>query len=240
MTEGTQVAANIATVVGAIAAIAAALGGIGVLLLTNRQLGLNTEELARNAAAQTAAFWLQLREMFAAHDEVHRALIQASGYVNYDPENRGRIADGAWWDPMGQLKKLDKCGDKYEVSWAKDAISQDVDGHRFDEEFPGPKSPEDWRKVEAYLGLFEHCESMLRKELIDQQTFKEIYQYRLVNLMANRKIVIAKLGCNREGWQRFIDLLHMVGIEAPPEQNLKTEELCTDKFTSSSAPRFGE
>jgi hypothetical protein len=89
------------------------------------------------------------------------------------------------------------------------------------------------------MGLFEHCEAMLKKGLIDLPTFKEIYRYRLINIMSNRRIVIAKLGCNRKSWQGFIRLLDMVGIEAPPEENLTIKELCDSEVKGSTA-RFGE
>ena len=39
----------------------------------------------------------------------------------------------------------------------------------------GPATLEEWAEVEAYMGLFEHCEVMLKQRLIDEKTFREIY-----------------------------------------------------------------
>jgi hypothetical protein len=236
--EGTQIAADIATVVGAGATVAAAVGGIGVLWFTYRQLVLNTRQLRLNADAQTATFWLQLREMFARHDEVHGKLTPR----------------GEWWDYQGKLEEQEG-GDRYEVPWAGHKVRQEGDRYvvpwtmdevirtpddlkrRFDS-LPGPdppeRDPEAWSKVEAYMGLFEHCESMLRNELIDLATFKEIYRYRLLNIMSNRKIVIAKLGCHRDDWQGFVCLLKRVGITVPPAVNLKVDELCDNPSYETS------
>jgi len=48
---------------------------------------------------------------------------------------------------------------------------------------------EDWPALEAYMGLFEHCESMLDQGLIDWPTFKAIYGYRVENIIRNPWIV---------------------------------------------------
>jgi hypothetical protein len=229
--EGTQIAANIASVVGTGATVAAAIGGIGVLWFTYKQLVLNTRQLRLNADAQSATFWLQLREMFASHDEVHG---------NLTPR-------GEWWDNRGKLEEHEG-GDRYEVPWAGYNVRREGGGYvvpwtmhevikttedlmpLFDS-LPGPdlkRGSEDWSQVEAYMGLFEHCETMLRNGLIDPATFKEIYRYRLLNIMTNRKIVIAKLGCRRDDWQGFVRLLELVGINVPPAENLKVDELCGD------------
>ena len=77
----------------------------------------------------------------------------------------------------------------------------------------GPKTPEEYAQVEAYMGLFEHCEIMLSQKLIDQETFREIYRYRLVNLMSNDWVRVEKVCRRREGWRRFIDLLKRMEVE---------------------------
>jgi hypothetical protein len=83
MSESWQTAADIATVVSAFAtvvsAFAAVAAAIGAILL----LGATVRQLKATARQQTANFWLQLRQMFKAHDDtVHRKLIPG----------------GAWWD----------------------------------------------------------------------------------------------------------------------------------------------
>jgi hypothetical protein len=77
----------------------------------------------------------------------------------------------------------------------------------------GPATPEEWAEVEAYMGLFEHCEVMLHQRLIDEKTFREIYAYRLNNLVANDVIRNEKLVLRAEGWQRFLALLRRMKIE---------------------------
>jgi len=79
----------------------------------------------------------------------------------------------------------------------------------------GPKSVHDWVKVEDYMGLFEHCELMLRKKLIDWETFKLVFSYRLYNVVANKIIVDEKLRQEKELWQAFIRLLKHLEIEIP-------------------------
>jgi hypothetical protein len=79
----------------------------------------------------------------------------------------------------------------------------------------GPASVEDWAKVEDYMGLFEHCELMLRKGLLDWETFGAIFSYRLHNIVANEAIVDAKLRRERDSWQAFIRLLKRLKIPMP-------------------------
>ena len=52
---------------------------------------------------------------------------------------------------------------------------------------------EEWAELEAYMGLFEHCEEMLKDRLIDTGAFTRIYKYRLENILANPIIVEEKL-----------------------------------------------
>ena len=68
-------------------------------------------------------------------------------------------------------------------------------------------------QVEAYMGLFEHCEIMLDQKLIDEQTFREIYRYRLLNLVNNEWVRIEKLCKLSSGWKRLIALLGRMEIE---------------------------
>ena len=79
----------------------------------------------------------------------------------------------------------------------------------------GPKTVQEWAKVEDYMGLFEHCELMLRKRLLDWETFKLVFSYRLRNITANKIIVDAKLRREKASWQAFIRLLKRLKIEIP-------------------------
>ena len=73
----------------------------------------------------------------------------------------------------------------------------------------GPEKTEDWIRVEAYMGLFEHCNIMLNEGLIDEKTFGKIYAYRLKNIIGNPDIADAKLRHTerRKYWKDFIALL---------------------------------
>ena len=77
----------------------------------------------------------------------------------------------------------------------------------------GPKTVEEWVKVEDYMGLFEHCEIMLQKKLIDEKTFRKIFSYRLRNIVANKLIVQAKLIQEKDSWTDFINLLKRLDIQ---------------------------
>lgn len=79
----------------------------------------------------------------------------------------------------------------------------------------GPKTNEEWASVEAYMGLFEHCEIMLEQRLIDEKTFREIYAYRLRNIVANDIIRQNKLIGHPYGWKRFLALLQRLKVKIP-------------------------
>jgi hypothetical protein len=77
----------------------------------------------------------------------------------------------------------------------------------------GPGTHEEWAQVEDYMGFFEHCELMLRKGLIDRETFDAIFSYRVANILHNQKIVQAKLVEERHGWTTFLALARRLGLE---------------------------
>ena len=79
----------------------------------------------------------------------------------------------------------------------------------------GPETVEEWVKVEGYMGLFEHCEFMLRQGLLNEQVFIESFKYRVVNLYANPVIKKAKLVEKAAGWSRFIALGDRLGLPSP-------------------------
>jgi hypothetical protein len=70
----------------------------------------------------------------------------------------------------------------------------------------GPNSSEEWASIEAYMGLFEHCEIMIKEKLLDTNTFKSIYKYRIENIVNNEKIHNEKLINERDLWLNFIAL----------------------------------
>ncbi len=79
---------------------------------------------------------------------------------------------------------------------------------------------DDWAKLEAYMGLFEHCELMLKQGLLDSRTFTEIYCYRLDNILDDKLIVREKLIDRRWGWTTLIDLLQRMGSSLPRRRYL--------------------
>jgi len=79
----------------------------------------------------------------------------------------------------------------------------------------GPQSVEEWAQLEGYMGLFEHCESMLRQGLLDEKVFIDSFKYRVVNIYSNPTIKKAKLIDRAAGWTRFLELGERLGIERP-------------------------
>lgn len=76
----------------------------------------------------------------------------------------------------------------------------------------GPSTPDEYVQVEAYMGLFEHCEIMLSQRLIDESTFRDIYRYRLENLIRNDWVRVEKVCRRGEGWKNFIALLNRMEV----------------------------
>jgi hypothetical protein len=82
----------------------------------------------------------------------------------------------------------------------------------------------DWARIELYMGLFEHCDRLLKEGLIDEQEFAAAYGYRLKNLLTNDWVVKVKLESIRPGWKGFINLCYRL-----PEVREKLEELKKEK-----------
>jgi hypothetical protein len=82
-------------------------------------------------------------------------------------------------------------------------------------EASGPRSADDWGAVEAYMGLFEHCEAMIEQGILDDRTFKRIYLYRVQNILANPIVVEEKLIKRRDGWQTFLQLVDRMKLKLP-------------------------
>jgi hypothetical protein len=74
-----------------------------------------------------------------------------------------------------------------------------------------PATQADLRRLEAYMGLLEHCKIMLDNGLLARSTFRSVYQYRLINLAANPFICEEKLAIPG-GWPHLISLLKEAGI----------------------------
>jgi hypothetical protein len=79
----------------------------------------------------------------------------------------------------------------------------------------GPQSREEWIPVEAYMGLFEHCELMLEDGLLDAKTFRKIYRYRVSLILNNPTIVRAKLIDHAADWDDFLKLARRFELRVP-------------------------
>jgi len=90
----------------------------------------------------------------------------------------------------------------------------------------GPANPEEWGQVEDYMGLFEHCEILIRSGLLNAGMFKDLFGYRIENILANQRIVCAKLICEKEGWADFLRLVKRLQLTVP-------HHVCNDKQHST-------
>lgn len=71
-------------------------------------------------------------------------------------------------------------------------------------------SPSDnceWVKIEDYMGLFEVCERMLERKIIDEKMFISLYEYRIHNIITNKELAKCKLIYEYYDWEYFYKLL---------------------------------
>jgi hypothetical protein len=76
--------------------------------------------------------------------------------------------------------------------------------------YNGPATNEEWAQVDAYMGLFEHCNLLLNDKILDLETFKKVYDYRIDNILNNDVIKRQKLQEKGEYWQDFISLCRKI------------------------------
>ena len=62
-----------------------------------------------------------------------------------------------------------------------------------------PNTPEEWGKIDAYLGLLELCEILIQNKSLSEKHFSTQYGYRLENIMNNDQIIL-KLRDEKESW----------------------------------------
>jgi hypothetical protein len=125
-------------------------------------------------------------------------------YTAYQVHQNTKISRGQFWL---ELEKMFSQHDEVHIKLRP--------GGEWTNKDCGPETVKDWAKVEDYMGLFEHCELMLRRKLLDWETFKLLFSYRLYNIVANKTIVDAKLRRERRSWEAFIRLLERLKIEIP-------------------------
>ena len=69
--------------------------------------------------------------------------------------------------------------------------------------------------IVAYMGMFELVYKMLRRKLIDWETFKDIFAYRVLLVMNSPAIVKATLVDNARWWLTFRKLAEDLGHKVP-------------------------
>ncbi len=78
---------------------------------------------------------------------------------------------------------------------------------------PIPDDPDEWAKIDSYLGLFELCEILMQNNSLSVEHFSSQYQYRLENIIANDQIVLNKLRNERAYWETLLRLLARVHLK---------------------------
>jgi hypothetical protein len=123
-------------------------------------------------------------------------------YTAYQIRLSTRISAGTFWL---ELEKMFANHDEVHIKLRPGGVWANNKG--------GPENVEDWAKVEDYMGLFEHCEIMLQKKLIDWKTFQAIFAYRIHNILVNKMIVQAKLKNEKDSWRAFLRLLKRMKVD---------------------------
>jgi hypothetical protein len=86
-----------------------------------------------------------------------------------------------------------------------------------------PTSGEEWSDLEEYMGFFEHCEVLIEDGSLSLDDFRHMFSYRVDNIVANPKIVSAKLcGEERTSWTLFLRLCERLNI-AVREDTVETQ-----------------
>jgi len=70
-----------------------------------------------------------------------------------------------------------------------------------------PKENKDFIKIEDYMGLFEVCERMLERKIIDEKMFVSLYEYRIYNFKSNNALLKRMLIFEYYDWKNFYNLL---------------------------------
>jgi hypothetical protein len=90
----------------------------------------------------------------------------------------------------------------------------------------GPDKPQEWARVELYMGLFEFCERLLKRGLMEQEDFNRSFRYRLRNLMRNAVIVEAKLLSElQDEWSDFLSLCNRCKdkVHVPSKEDIEAD-----------------
>jgi hypothetical protein len=68
-------------------------------------------------------------------------------------------------------------------------------------------APEDWSVVDDYLGTFEVVNIMIKRGALNKRNIKELYSYRVSNIVRNQEIFEKKLVLEYKSWGNFYQLI---------------------------------
>jgi len=71
----------------------------------------------------------------------------------------------------------------------------------------GPTNHKEWAKLEDYMGFFELCELLMQDGSLCSDRFKQLFGYRVNNILANETIRDAKLTKEKDNWELFLKLV---------------------------------
>lgn len=74
-----------------------------------------------------------------------------------------------------------------------------------------PPQDIEWYQVDGYIGAFERLEHFIESGIIDKDTAKVFYGYRVNNLVINDGIR-KKLTLEKEYWHKFFNLCTLFGV----------------------------
>lgn len=69
-------------------------------------------------------------------------------------------------------------------------------------------SPADWAVVDDYLGTFEIVSIMIKRGVLNKKNIKDLYGYRIANIVQNQMIFESKLVMEYKAWRNFYELLY--------------------------------
>jgi len=78
-----------------------------------------------------------------------------------------------------------------------------------------PDEPEAWSRVDEYLSMFEYCEMLLERKVIDFEFFKISYSVQLGNAM-NHPSIRFKVNRERKYWTTLLALCKSCKIVVEP------------------------
>jgi hypothetical protein len=88
----------------------------------------------------------------------------------------------------------------------------------------GPDKPHEWARVELYMGLFEFCERLLKRRLMERDDFDRLFLYRLRNVMVNAVVVETKLLSSlKDDWTDFLNLCDRCGVRVPSSEEIEQD-----------------